>query len=455
MINTLYLPELREMLAEQDAAGLAEFCVALHPARTAEFMEGLTTEECWRVLAHTDTATQVEIFGYLGLDRQIEMIETLDRTEVARFISELPPDDRVDLLGKVNPEVRAQLLPLIPAVERHDILRLEAYPEGTAGAVMTTEVARLSESMTVGQALESVRRQVEESETIYYAYVVDEENHLRGLVSLRQLVLAKSATPVSELMRRDVISVDVTTDQEEVAHEIARYDFLAIPVVDTEHHLLGIVTHDDVMDVVHEEATEDVHRIGGVAPLDVGYLETALSSMTLKRGGWLTFFFFGALVTAVFLGRYEATLTAQPWLVFFLPLVISSGGNTGSQSATLIVRALATGDLTLRDSWRILRRELFMGLLLGGFLSGIGLLAAALMMRVLYPTRAFDIQHVSVIPATLIAIVVCGALTGSLLPLLFRRFNLDPALMSTPLVAMINDMVGVLIYFEIAKLLVP
>ncbi len=343
MTNTLYLPELREMLAEGNAVELHEFCVALHPARTAEFMEGLTAAEAWRVLQHTDPASQVEIFRYFELPRQVEMFETVALEEMAKFISGLPADERVDILSEVQPEIVQALLPLIPVDERRDIMRLAAYPEGTAGAMMTTRFARLSESETAAQALDHVRRQADLLETIYYLYVVDKDDHLRGLVSLRQLVLTEPESLVRDIMRRDAISVDVTADQELVAQKFAKFDFLALPVVDSEHHLLGIVTHDDAIDVVVEEATEDAQRIGGVNPLSTGYIDTKLFELAWKRGVWLMILFFGALLTAFALKRYEHSIDEVAWLVLFLPLIISSGGNTGSQSATLIITALHRG----------------------------------------------------------------------------------------------------------------
>ena len=253
---------------------------------------------------------------------------------MGQLIADLPTDDRVDILKETASHVVDELLPLIPADERRDILRLRAYREGTAGAVMTTEFARLRENLTASQALDEVRRQAEELETIYYLYVVDDADHLRGLVSLRQL-LSRADARVADVMQRDVVTVGVTDDQEEVAQELARFDFLAIPVVDSEHRILGIVTHDDVIDVVRDEATEDAHRIAAVEPLRLGYLETRLLVLTWKRGIWLTILCVGALLTAVALQRYESTLAQFPFLILFLPLVISTGGNSGSQSATL------------------------------------------------------------------------------------------------------------------------
>lgn len=442
MTNTLYLPELREMLAEHNAPELHEFCCALHPARTAEFMEGLTTEETWQVLQHADEATRGEIFGYFDSDKQVAIIEAMDRPAIGQLIATLPADDQVDVLQRVAPSVVEELMPLLPTEVRRNILRLQSYPEGTAGAVMTTECARLTEDLNVREAIEEVRRQAERMETIYYLYVVDHEDHLRGLVSLRQLVLARSDATIGDLMERAVVTVHVAADQEEVARTLAKFDFLAVPIVDSERHLLGIVTHDDVIDVVREEAAEDAHRLAAVDPLTEGYLETPLLTLTWKRGMWLAMLFVGSLLTAVVLSHHEASLREVPWLLLFIPLVLSTGGNTGSQAATLVITALSSGDVRLADWWRIIRREILMGLLLGGFLGSLGYLIA--FMRAPTPYSAF------VIPLTLILVVTCGTLVGSILPLIFRRLGLDPALMSNPFVASISDVTGIMIYMTVA-----
>lgn len=454
MTNTLYLPELREMLSENDSAGLAEFCTELHPARTAEFMEGLTAKEAWEVLRHAQPPLRAEIFGFFEQVKQIEIVETLDREEIAALIGHMPPDDRVDLLADVRPWIVEELMPLVPTDERRDIQRLSAYPEGTAGAVMTTEFARLSEELPVGRTLSEIGQQAGELETIYYLYVVDEEDHLRGLVSARQLLSAmgRPETPVGELMERDLVTVNVADDQEEVADKVAHYDLLAIPVVDDEHRMLGIITHDDVIDVVREEATEDAHRIAGVEPLEEGYLQTHLFTLTRKRALWLTILFLGALLTAFALGEYNATLAAHSWLVLFVPLVISTGGNTGNQSATLIITALSTGDVTLTDWWQIVRRELTMGLLLGGFLGIVGYFCALPVGRLFQLEEGLPPTHLtaSIIPVTILLVVLCGTLLGSVLPLVFRRLGLDPAMMSNPFVAGLIDVLGIVIYMQVA-----
>ena len=449
MTNTLYLPELREMLAENNTADLTEFCTALHPARTAEFMEGLDASESWAVLQYADVPLRVEIFGFFEEAKQIEILETLDRARIAQFVADLPPDDRVDLLADVRPRIVDELMPLIPTIERRDIQRLSAYPEDTAGAEMTTQFARLSENLTIRRAQEQIAAQAEDLETIYYLYVVDDEDHLRGLLSFRQLVSAmgKPEMLVGELMERDLVTVNVADDQEDVAAKVAHYNLLAIPVVDDEHHMLGIITHDDVIDVVREEATEDAHRIAAVDPLDEGYLETHLLTLTWKRGIWLTVLFFGALLTAIALGEYDSVTKDYAWLVLFIPLVISTGGNIGNQSATLIITALSTADITLRDWWQVVRRELIMGLLLGGFLAPIGYLCAYF--------AAPSPVAATVVPVTLLLIIVCGTLLGSILPLTFRRLGLDPAMMSNPFVAGLIDLLGIVIYMKAALIILP
>ena len=433
------------MLAEKNAAELREFCTALHPARTAEFMEGLNAAESWEVLRHADPSTRASIYSYFDPDKQIQTIQTVDRVEVGHLVSDLPPDERVDILDRVDSHIVDELLSLLPAQDRRDILRLRSYPESTAGAMMTTQFARLTANLTAQQAIDEIRAQAEQLETMYYLYVVDEGDHLRGLVSLKKLVLSKPDTLISDLMERAVVSVDVNDDQEDVAQKLARFDFLAIPVIDHDQHLVGIITHDDVMDVVREEATEDAQMAGAVTPLRQGYLETHLFTLTWKRLLWLTILFFGAMGTILSLKHYQQTLDQIAWLVLFIPLVISTGGNSGSQSATLIITALSTGDITLRDWARVVRRELIMGLLLGGFLGVIGFVLAAITIQ--------NWRHAAVLPLTIMLVVMCGTLTGSILPLVFRKLGLDPAMMSNPFVACICDLLGTIIYMQIALLL--
>ena len=447
MTNTLYLPELREMLAENNVSDMREFCVAIHPARTADFMDGLTPDEAWGILRHADQSTQVEIFSYFPHEAQVEIIETQDRAEIAALAAQLSADDRVDLFYDVDNAIVDEIMPLLPVMERRETLRLQKYEEGTAGAVMTTEVAKLSEELTVREALDEVVHQAEQLETIYYIYVVDETDHLRGLVSGRRLIstLGKPNTKLKDIMDSDLVTVRADDDQEEVAHKVARYDLLAIPVVDEEYRMLGIITHDDIIDVVREEATEDFHRMAGVAPLEHSYLNTSILTMSWKRGMWLVILFFAALITTFALQRYEEKFQSWPWLIMFIPLVTSSGGNSGNQASTLVIAALTAGHLKVEDWAKVVRREILTGLVLGGSLALCGAVSAAVI-----SSDVSTIRTALIMPFTLVSVVVCGSVMGSTLPLLFKRMGLDPALMSSPFVAGLSDILGIMIYMNVA-----
>jgi magnesium transporter len=455
VVNTLYLPELREMLAENDEAGLREFCTALHPARTAEFMEGLTAEEAWRVLRYAESPLREEIFGYFDQDKQLDIIRLAEREDACNILANLPPDDRVDILKELEPELVRELLSEVPAEDRRDILRLTAFPENTAGAVMTTAFARLTEDMTVRQALEDLGRQAADLETIYYIYVVDEENHLQGVVSARQLVSAmgKPETRIRELMETDIVSVNVNEDQEAVATKVARFDLLAIPVVDDERHIVGIITHDDVIDVVVDEATEDAYRMGGVTPFTEDFLETPFLTIWRKRAGWLSCLFVAELFTFTALARFEDSIRAVVALSLFVPLCISTGGNSGSQAATLVTRALALGQVTVRDWLRVLRHEILMGLALGLTLGVIGFFRAWLTPSSVLG-NADRWMLALVIGQAVAAICLWGTLIGAMLPLLFRRLGVDPGFASSPFVATFVDVTGIVIYFSIAQVFV-
>ena len=448
MLNTLFVPELREMLKTEDSAGLLDFCTAMHPSRTAEFMEGLTSEEAWEVIQHAPVTERVEIFTYFEESRQTELLSYADRDQVAALVAEIASDDRVDMLQELDESTLQDLLARLPIEDRRDVQRLSQYPEGTAGAVMTSEFAKLSESLTIREAMEEIGRQSGQYETIYYLFIVDDEGHLRGLVSARQLLVGmkKPDTLLADVMETELVTAREMDDQEEVADKVAKLDLLALPIVDDQHHIVGIVTHDDVIDVVRDEATEDAHRIAAVDPLDETYLQTHLFTLSWKRGMWLAFLFFFALMTALALEQYDAQLQKWAWLVPFIPLVISSGGNSGSQSATLIITALSRGHVTLGDWWTIIRRELVMGLFLG---TGLGLMA--LMVTPFFGGVPTFPQSL-VVPITLLLVVISGTLTGSILPLLFERLGWDPAMMSNPFVAGIVDILGIVIYLSVAIL---
>lgn len=377
MVNTLILPELRLMLAENDDAGLREVVMELHPATVADFTEGLTVDETWRVLARAPLAQQAEIFSYYPILRQVELVLGSGRERMSALLEEMASDNRVDLLKHLDPQVVEELLPLVAKAQRHDIRTLLSYPEDSAGAVMTTEYASLPANINVTEALRQLRVEAPDSEMIYYIYVVDEHRHLIGFVSLRDLILAKPHSLVGDLMERDIISARVDEDREEVAKKMARYDFLAMPVVDDQNHLVGIVTHDDVMDVVVEEATEDAHRMGAVAPFEQSYLDAPFVTVWRKRLVWLACLFIAELFTFTALSHFEDQIAKLVVLSLFVPLCISTGGNSGSQAATLITRAVALGQIKSTDWLRVFRHELAMGLVLGLTLGAIGVVRGA------------------------------------------------------------------------------
>ncbi|MDA8697932.1 magnesium transporter [Rubripirellula sp.] len=447
MVNTLFLPELREMLANDDRVELEEFCVALNAGRTAEFMEGLDDHDVWRVLQYANPERRAEIFGYFPEVRQVAMLDQEQATEVAALVDEIAADDRVDLMQSLPEDRVAKILNLLPVDARRDIQRLGAYPEGTAGALMTTEVAMLRSDLTAREALEELGRQAGELETIYYLYVVDQNQLLLGVVSTRQLVssLGNPSKTLAEMMESDVVAASVTENQEDVAQKVEKYNLLAIPVVDDARHLAGIITHDDVIDVIREELEEDAQRIAAVAPLEDSFLDVGLLVLSWKRGIWLTILFFAALLTAFALFHYDQELAQYEWLVWFIPLIISAGGNSGSQSATLVITAMTSGDVNFRDWPVVMRREVIVALILGGFLALIGYSVAFF----LAPTPF----EALVIPLTLLLVIFCGCVCGGALPMLFKRLGLDPAMMSNPFVAGIVDILGIIIYINVARLL--
>ena len=437
--NPLLIPEIRLMLAENDASGLHDVAAELHPASVAEFSEGLEDGEIWKLLDTVPVERQAEIFPYYPIARQVRLIEGVDHDRLGPLIEAMAADNRADLLREVDPQRVEEILPLVAKAERHDIRMLLSCPEDSAGALMTTEYASLPAHVTAGEAVARLRTQAPATESIYYIYVLDPDRKLVGIVSLRSLILARPTAQVSELMQRDPIRVGVEEPRDEVVRKLARFDFLAIPVVDDQDRLVGIVTHDDVLDAVRQEATDDAQRIAAVSPLGESYLEAAVSTMTWKRGVWLTVLFATAAVTAMVLANSPLT---HLWLVPFIPLVIASGGNSGNQSATLVITALSTGDCTLDDWPRILRREVVLGLLLGALLAVPGYLLA-----LAYAPTPFDAL---VIPLTILAVVMLGTLVGSVLPLVFRSAGLDPALMSNPFVSAIVDVVGIVMYTLVA-----
>ncbi|MFO0810987.1 MAG: magnesium transporter [Gemmataceae bacterium] len=380
MSHPLFGPEIRLMLQEGDAAEMKTFCETLHPATIAEALsEDFEPGEIWRVLQSTSIRDQASIFEYFPLDEQVKLAEGTGRPHMARLIETMSHDDRVHLLRRLQPRVAEGLLRLVDEADRRDIATLVNYQADTVGSLMTTDYAWIPVGLRAHEALERLRHQAPNSETIYYIYVLDDTTRkLHGVVSLRQLVLAGKGTPVRDLIEEDVQTLRANDPREKAAQELARYDFLAMPVVDDDGRLVGIVTHDDVMDVVVEEATEDAHMMGAVGPLAENYLEAPFVTIWRKRAFWLSCLFGAELFTFTALAFFEKEIDKLVVLSLFVPLCISTGGNSGSQAATLITRAMALGQVTLGNVFKVFRHELVMGIVLGLTLGGIAFLRGAL-----------------------------------------------------------------------------
>lgn len=424
-----------------DLQAIQTFLAAEHPADLAAYIAEWPVEHALRVLALLPIQRQADLFGYFEPEDQLELTEQLPEDRLAQLFTEMNADERADLFAEL-PEITQQaLLKRLKREEREDIRRLAAYEEETAGAIMTTDFVSLDAEMTVHDAIESLRSQAPDSETIYRAYVLDGQNRLLGALRLQNLIFAHPDRKVSELIEANALAVHVDDDQEEVARHIAKYDVLAVPVVDAENRLLGIITYDDAMDIAEEEATEDIHRVGAVGDLDASVRDAPFFMMYRKRIVWLVLLVFGALFSSGGIAYFEDTIAAYVALVFFLPMLIGSAGNAGSQAATLMVRALAIGDVEMKDWGVMLGKELLVALALGATMalavSGIGIFRGG-------PDVAM------VVALTMLIVVIFGSLIGMSLPFLLQRVNVDPATASAPLVATIADAGGVVIYLAIA-----
>ncbi|MDP6112539.1 MAG: magnesium transporter [Planctomycetota bacterium] len=444
-LRNLILPDVKDLIDNGDWHPLVSLVSLLHPSDSAELLGELGTSPLVELIRRLPYPVNVEFFSKLEEFDQIELLEQVGRTAVIQLVENMPPDDRSALLRQLPPATVDAILPYIAQVERNDIRRLLDYEDDTAGAIMTTEYATVSPDMTVGEALQKLRQVAPERETIYIVYVVGEFNRLKGVVSLRDLVTARPDLHISEIMVENVISTSVHTDQEEVAEAVKKYDFLAMPVLDDQGRLVGIVTHDDIVDILEEEYTEDVHRLGAVEPLDMPYFSTGLWGLVRRRGLWLAVLFLGEMFTGTALRFYEGSLEKAIILMAFVPLIISSGGNSGAQSVALITRALGVGEISLKDWVRVFWRESAMGISLGLLLGTMGFFRALMW--------NFTYMQAACVSIALIGVVTIGTLLGSMLPLFFERIGLDPAVTSSPFVASIVDVMGIVLYFSVAKLL--
>jgi magnesium transporter len=404
-----------------------------------------------------------EFFTDLSPRDQADLLLTLRPQERRLWLRDLAPDDAVDLLQELDDETRPDFIALLDESTRREVMALLAYEEDEAGGLMSSRFARVRPDMTVDEAVAYLRRQAVagvELETIYYVYVLDQDQRLLGIVSFREMFAAHGSRRVRDVMLTDFVAVHEELDQEQVARIFAEYDVLALPVVDTAGIMKGIVTVDDIVHVVEEEATEDAHKFGGLEALEEPYLRTGFLGLIRKRAPWLIILFFGGMLTAGAVTRFNDTLELLPFLMIFMPLIIASGGNSGSQASTLVIRAMAMDEVRLRDWWRVARREIATGITLGLILGTIGMALAFVLFTFFPPSPqtadygfATIIRIGAAVAGSLTGVVLFGTLAGSMLPFVLRRLGLDPASASAPLVATLVDVTGLLIYFTTATLL--
>lgn len=451
-LATLIGPDLQDAIATGPEA-VREAVSEFHAEDIAELLEDLSPKEAAALVRALPTEAAADVVERLSPRRQVLVFNAIEPGRAVELLGEMDPDDRVDLLQELEPDDARSLLKALERREpeaAEEVRELVGYEPETAGGLMTTEFVALPPQTKAWEAIEAARGfgREDRAEILYYIYVCGSRGELLGVVSLRDLILADPGQALSEIMKDNVVWVSPHDDQEKVAHAIARYDLAAVPVVDPTFRLLGVVTIDDVVDVVIEEATEDAQKMGGLMPLEDSYFQTKWAEFVWKRGSWLVLLFAAQLLTAAVIRQNRAALESTLELVIFIPLIMSSGGNAGSQSSTLIIRAMAVGELAPRDWVKVLGRELIIGLSLGVALGALGFARGWMAGETVSP-----LAIASAVGLSILAIVTVSTIIGSLLPLLIRKVGLDPAVSSTPFIASVVDVLGLLVYFLVAHLI--
>lgn len=453
---SLLVPELREAIATGNIEELRLFCQSGHPSVIADFISALTPQETWEVLRQAPLPLQAEIFSHLEKDIQIDVTEIMKRDDLARLLAEMSSDDRVDLFKGMPEEKQEMILPAIAQAEREDIRRLASYPEGTAGAVMTSEYATLTPDLTAGEAIAKLRLEAPDKETIYYAYVIDEKRELLGFVSLKDLILARPEARIRDIVHKDVIFAWVTDDQEDTARKIQKYDLIALPVVNGHKTLVGIITHDDALDIITQEHTEDMEKFMAIAGRHEAraYMRTSAWDHFKNRSLWILALALLGFVSGYIVQSFEGLLLQFAILATFMPMLADTGGNTGSQSATLVVRALALKEVTVKDAMRIISKEVQVSLLLGLLLAAVAFSRVLVFSGKSTLPEAFSPWTVALAISIALALqVISSTLIGALLPLAAARLSFDPAVVASPALTTIVDITGLLIFFTTAKLI--
>jgi magnesium transporter len=445
--------DIEMLIEERDFTALREQITNWPPEDIADLMEPLPAEKEAVVLRLMPREQAAAVFSYLPMERQEQLLKAMAREDVANILNAMPPDDRTSLLEELPPNVMQTLLNLLTAEERHVALELLGYQEDSVGRLMTPDFVRVRAGWTVERALEHIRQYGKDSETMSMIYVIDANGKLIDDLRIRQVLLAAPQQLVSDLMDYRFTYLRATDDRETAVEAFRDTNLIALPVTDSQGALLGIVTVDDILDVAEEEATEDIQKIGGSEALDEPYMHIALPRMVRKRAGWLIILFLSEMLTATAMSKFETEIAKAVVLSIFVPLVISSGGNSGSQASTIIIRAMALGEVKLKDWWRVMRREVLSGLSLGGILGVIGFVRISIWATLFHSYGPHWPLLALTVGLALIGIVLWGTLAGSMLPLLLRRLGIDPATSSAPFVATLVDVSGLTIYFSVAAII--
>ena len=451
-VAALVAPDILDLL-ESDPSAIAAETEELHPADLADVAELLPRAQLPAFLSAIPVPRAANILEYLSEEIRAELLEAIDPAVAAALLARMTPDERADALVEMDEEAADEILEAIPERERVETERLLQYEPDSAGGLMTTEFVTVADSLTVDDALAAVRAMARSGrrEAMGTVYAVDSRGALTGVLSLRELLAAPEGARVTDIAWSEVVTALPTADREEVAQLTSNYDLVAVPVVDAERRLLGVVTVDDVIDAIQQEQTEDVQKFGGMGALEDPYLQSSLVDLIRKRSPWLLVLFIGQMFTAAAMGFFEGEIASAVVLSLFIPLVISSGGNSGSQATSLIIRALALQELGMRDWLRVMRRELVIGLVLGLLLGGVGLLRVAVWEWFgLYDFGPHYLLLAATVGTTVIGVVLFGTLTGAMLPFALKRAGFDPASASAPLVATLVDVTGVVLYFTVA-----
>lgn len=446
-------PEVQELISSRQFAEVKSILTDWDSIELADLIQSIEDKDRALAFRLLPKDLAAETFEYLEFDVQESLLKALGQEEVSNILNEMSPDDRTTLFEELPSSAVKQLIELLSPEERLVAQQLLGYPEDSVGRLMTPDYMAIKHNWTVQEALNYIRTNGQNTETLNAIYITDEQNRLIADLDIRDLLLAPVDKKINEIMDDSCINLLVSDNQEEALLVFKKYDRVTLPVVDSRNYMLGIVTIDDMVDIIEEEATEDIHLFGGMEALEDSYVSTPLFEMIKKRAGWLIILFLGEMLTATAMAYFDDQLKKTTILAYFVPLIISSGGNSGSQAATLIIRSLSLGEVSLLDWWRIMRREIISGLLLGGILGVIGFvrIAAWSMFSNIYGDHWMLVGIT--VGFSLVGVVIFGTLAGSMLPFVLKRFGLDPAVSSAPFVATLVDVTGLIIYFTMATLI--